>query len=46
MPDVHVKENTKKQQLKAWLNKNMRIQMTDGRVLQGMFIILNMCTVQ
>ncbi|XP_072753435.1 N-alpha-acetyltransferase 38, NatC auxiliary subunit [Anoplolepis gracilipes] len=45
-------ESLAKQKLKSWLNRHLRIEMTDGRVLRGAFlctdrdanVILGSCT--
>ncbi|EZA47656.1 hypothetical protein DMN91_012570 [Ooceraea biroi] len=31
-------ESPAKQKLRSWLNRNLRIEMTDGRVLKGAFL--------
>ncbi|KAG8194626.1 hypothetical protein JTE90_003103 [Oedothorax gibbosus] len=36
--EVSMEKSPLRQQLESWLNKNMKIQMTDGRVLIGIFL--------
>ncbi|KAG6803684.1 N-alpha-acetyltransferase 38-B, NatC auxiliary subunit [Apis laboriosa] len=35
---VNTEESPAKQKLRGWLNRNLRIKMTDGRVLIGAFL--------
>ncbi|XP_076685931.1 LSMD1 domain-containing protein Sbat isoform X1 [Andrena cerasifolii] len=35
---VNTKESPARQKLRGWLNRNLRIKMTDGRVLMGVFL--------
>ncbi|XP_076173356.1 LSMD1 domain-containing protein Sbat [Ptiloglossa arizonensis] len=35
---VNTKDSPARQKLRGWLNRNLRIKMTDGRVLMGVFL--------
>ncbi|XP_071858354.1 LSMD1 domain-containing protein Sbat [Bombus fervidus] len=35
---VNTEESPAKQKLRGWLNRNLRIKMTDGRILIGAFL--------
>lgn len=49
---ANIKESPGKQKLKSWLNRHLRIKMTDGRILTGAFlctdrdanVILGLCS--
>ncbi|OXU31676.1 hypothetical protein TSAR_000717 [Trichomalopsis sarcophagae] len=49
---VNIKESAGKQKLRSWLNRTLRIKMTDGRILTGAFlctdrdanVILGLCS--
>ena len=36
--EIQVTETPEKQRLRCWLNKNLRIEMSDGRILVGAFL--------